>query len=130
MLFTEQVSRKPNLYPWTQTFIDAIWESHWTPNEFNFRSDYTQFHGDMTPQQQGVIVRTLSAIGQIEIAVKKFWANLGINLPHPAFTDLGYVMAHNEVVHNKSYEKLLEVLGLENVFEENLKEDVIAGRVK
>lgn len=129
MLFEEQVSRKPNLYPWTQDFIDAIWSSHWTPNEFNFRSDYAQFHTELTEEQRGVIVRTLSAIGQIEIAVKKFWANLGNNLPHPGLTDLGFVMAQNEVIHNQAYEKLLDVLGLQDVFEENLKQDVVAGRV-
>jgi len=130
MLFTEQVSRKPNKYPWTQDFIDAIWQSHWTPNEFNFRSDYAQFHGELTAEQRGVIVRTLSAIGQIEIAVKKFWANLGDNLPHPGLTDLGFVMAQNEVIHNQAYEKLLSVLGLQSVFEDNLKEPVVEGRVK
>jgi ribonucleoside-diphosphate reductase beta chain len=129
MLFQEQVSRKPNLYPWTQDFIDAIWASHWTPNEFNFRSDYAQFHSELTEEQRGVVVRTLSAIGQIEIAVKKFWANLGDNLPHPGLTDLGFVMAQNEVIHNQAYEKLLDVLGLNDVFEENLKQDVVAGRV-
>lgn len=130
MLFEEQVSRKPNLYPWTQDFIDAIWHSFWTPNEFNFRSDYSQFRTELTEEQRGVIVRTLSAIGQIEIAVKTFWANLGRNLPHPGLTDLGFVMAQNEVIHNQAYEKLLDVLGLQDVFEANLKEDVVAARVK
>lgn len=130
MLFDEQVSRKPNIYPWTQQFIDAIWESFWTPNEFNFRSDYAQFHTLLSDEQRGVVIRTLSAIGQIEIAVKTFWANLGRNLPHPGLTDLGFVMAQNEVIHNQAYEKLLDVLGLGDVFEENLKEDVVAGRVK
>ncbi len=129
MLFTEQVSRKPNLYPWTQQFIDAIWESFWTPNEFNFRSDYSQFHTELTDEQREVIVRTLSAIGQIEIAVKTFWANLGRNLPHPGLTDLGFVMAQNEVIHNQAYEKLLDVLHLQDVFEKNLQEDVVAARV-
>jgi ribonucleoside-diphosphate reductase beta chain len=74
-------------------------------------------------------VRTLSAIGQIEIAVKKFWAQLGNNLKHPSLADLGYVMANTEVIHNNAYERLLVVLGLEEVFEENLKLEWIQGRV-
>ena len=85
MLFEEQVSRKPNLYPWTQEIIDALWTSHWTPNEFNFRSDYAQFHSDLTEEERGVVVRTLSAIGQIEIAVKRFWGDLGRNFPVQSF---------------------------------------------
>ena len=41
MLFEEQISRKPDLYPWTKQFIEAIWKGFWTPEEFNFRSDYS-----------------------------------------------------------------------------------------
>lgn len=130
MLFKEQISRKPNLYPWTQQFIDAMWRGHWTPNEFNFTSDIQQFKIELTNEEQDIIKKTLSAIGQIEIAVKTFWGNLGKNLPHPSMSDLGYVMANVEVIHNLSYEKLLTVLGLEDIFEENLKIDVIQGRVK
>ena len=37
MLFEEQISRKPDQYPWTKQFIDAIWQGFWTPDEFNFR---------------------------------------------------------------------------------------------
>ena len=44
-------------------------------------------------------------------------------------SDLGYVMANTEVIHNNAYERLLEVLGLQDVFEENLKLDFIEGRV-
>lgn len=129
MLFEEQIARKPNLYSWTQTFIDKIWAGFWTPNEFDFKSDYHQFKVDLTEEERGVIVRTLSAIGQIEIAVKRFWANLGDNLPHPAMSDLGFAMANTEVIHNQAYEKLLDVLGLHETFQQNLNEPVVRGRV-
>lgn len=39
-------------------------------------------------------------------------------------------MSHVEVIHNIAYEKLLNVLNLDDVFEENLKLDIIKGRVK
>lgn len=129
MLFEEQISRKPDKYPWTKQFIDAIWAGFWTPDEFNFRSDYSQFKTSLTDKEREVIVRTLSAIGQIEVAVKTFWADLGKNLPHPSLRDLGFAMANSEVIHNMAYEKLLEVLNLTHVFEENLNEEVIKGRV-
>jgi len=129
MLFEEQISRKPDLYPWTKQFIDAIWQGFWTPDEFNFRSDYSQFKSDLNEAEQQVIVRALSAIGQIEVAVKTFWANVGDKMPHPSIRDLGYAMANSEVIHNLAYEKLLEVLQLTHVFEENLNEAVIKGRV-
>ena len=129
MLFEEQIARKPDLYPWTKQFIDAIWQGFWTPDEFNFRSDYSQFKTDLTEQEREVIVKTLSAIGQIEVAVKTFWADLGKNLPHPSLRDLGFAMANSEVIHNLAYEKLLDVLQLTHVFEQNLNEEVIKGRV-
>lgn len=128
-IFEEQQSRKPNLYPWTEQFIESMHNGFWTDKEFSFTSDVQQFKTELDDQQREIIVRTLSAVGQIEVAVKTFWAKLGENLPHPALQDLGYVMANTEVIHNNAYERLLTVLDMEDVFEENLKLDFIQGRV-
>ena len=129
-IFEEQLSRKPNHYPWTDQFIEAMHNGFWTDKEFSFKSDVQQYKTELTKQEQDIIARTLSAIGQIEVAVKTFWAKLGDNLPHPAIQDLGYVMANTEVIHNNAYERLLSVLDMEDIFEENLKLDFIDGRVK
>ena len=129
-IFTEQVSRKPNRYPWTDQFIEAMHNGFWTDKEFSFKSDIQQFKVELSDQEREIIVRTLSAIGQIEVAVKTFWAKLGENLPHPSLSDLGYVMANVEVIHNNAYERLISILGLEDIFEENLKLEWIQGRVK
>jgi ribonucleoside-diphosphate reductase beta chain len=130
MIFNEQISRKPNHYPWTDKFIEAMHNGFWTDKEFNFSSDIQDFKVNLSEKEKEIIIRTLSAIGQIEIAVKTFWAKLGENLPHPSLSDLGYVMANVEVIHNQAYERLISVLGLENVFEDNLKLSWIEGRVK
>ena len=129
-IFDEQIARKPNLYPWTEEFMDVMHSGFWTDKEFSFKSDIHQFKTVLTKQEQEMIVRTLSAIGQIEVAVKTFWAKLGDNLPHPSLADLGYVMANVEVIHNNAYERLLRVLDMEDVFEENMKLEWIQGRVK
>ena len=102
----------------------------WTDKEFNFQSDVQDFKVNLSEKESEIIKRTLSAIGQVEVSVKKFWANLGNHLPHPGITDLGYVMANIEVIHNNAYERLLSVLELEDVFEENLKLPIIKGRVE
>jgi ribonucleoside-diphosphate reductase beta chain len=130
MIFEEQISRKPNHYPWTEEFIESMHNGFWTDKEFSFQSDIHQFHTVLTEQERQIIVRTLSAIGQIEIAVKTFWAKLGENLPHPSLSDMGYVMANIEVIHNNAYERLIEALDMEDIFEENMKLDWIQGRVK
>ena len=129
MIFEEQVSRKPDHYSWAGDFIEAMHNGFWTDKEFSFSSDIQDFNVNLDDQEREIIVRTLSAIGQIEVAVKKFWSRLGDNLPHPSLSDLGFVMANVEVIHNNAYERLLEVLGLEEVFEQNLKLDFIQGRV-
>jgi ribonucleoside-diphosphate reductase beta chain len=130
MIFEEQLSRKPNHYPWTDMFIQAMHNGFWTDKEFDFKSDVHNFKTSLTDQEREIIIRTLSAIGQIEVAVKTFWAKLGENLPHPSLQDLGYVMANTEVIHNNAYERLLSVLDMEDIFEENLKLEWIQGRVK
>lgn len=129
-IFDEQIARKPNKYSWTQDIINSMWAGHWTPNEFNFKADYGQYKTELNDYQRQIVVRTLSAIGQIEIAVKTFWARIGNILPHPSIIDMGITMAAVEVIHNQAYEKLLSVLDMEEIFEDNMKVDVIQGRVK
>lgn len=130
MIFEEQISRKPNKYPWTEQFIDAMHQGFWTDKEFSFKTDFHQFKTILNDKEREIVVRTLSAIGQIEVAVKTFWAKLGENLPHPSLSDLGFVMANVEVIHNNAYERLLRELDMEDVFEQNLKLEWIQGRVK
>lgn len=129
MIFDEQITRKPDHYPWTQNFIEAMHNGFWTDREFNFQSDIQDFKVSLSEQEKEIIVRALSTIGQLEISVKKFWAKLGDNLPHPSINDMGYVMANTEVIHGDAYERLLEVLGIDDSFDEILKLDIIQGRV-
>jgi len=129
MIFDEQISRKPDHYPWTQEFISAMHSGFWTHKEFNFSSDVQDFKVNLSEQERQIIIRALSTIGQLEISVKKFWAKLGDNLPHPSLNDLGYTMAHIEVIHGDAYERLLEVLGIDDNFEKILELDIIKGRV-
>lgn len=130
MIFEEQISRKPDHYPWTEEFITAMHNGFWTDKEFNFQSDVQDFKVNLNDTERDMVSRSLSAIAQIEVAVKTFWAKVGENLPHPSITDLGYVMANVEVIHNNAYERLLDVLDMNEIFEENLKLDIIQNRVK
>lgn len=128
-IFDEQITRKPDFYPWTEHCVRAMWEVFWTDAEFSFASDKQDFYTKLTDKEKEIIIKTLSAIGQIEIAVKTFWIKLGDNLPHPSIRDMGIVMGNSEVIHNMAQERLLEELDLTAMFEENLKLDCISGRV-
>lgn len=129
MIFEEQITRKPDHYPWTQEFIEAMQNGFWTHREFNFQSDIQDYRVSLTEQEREIVVRALSTIGQLEISVKKFWAKVGENLPHPTINDLGYVMANTEVIHGDAYERLLEVLGIEDSFDKIMELPIIRGRV-
>jgi ribonucleoside-diphosphate reductase beta chain len=129
MIFDEQISRKPDHYPWTQDFIEAMHNGFWTDKEFSFSSDVQDFKVSLTEQEREIMVRALATIGQLEISVKKFWAKIGDNLPHPSINDMGYVMANTEVIHGDAYERLLEILGIDDAFEKILELDIIKGRV-
>jgi len=129
-IFDEQISRKPNKYLWVDKFIEAMHSGFWTDKEFCFASDKQDFKVLMDDQEREIITKTLSAIAQIEVAVKTFWGKLGDNLPHPSIQDLGYVLANTEVIHNRAYERLLQELNMEHIFEENLKLECIQNRVK
>lgn len=130
MIFEEQTNRKPDHYPWVDEYLHSMWDGAWSDREFSFTSDVQDYRVKLTDQEREMITRSLSAIAQIEVAVKTFWAKLGDNLPHPSLADLGFVMANVEVVHNKAYERLLDVLGMNDIFENNLKLEVIQNRVK
>jgi ribonucleoside-diphosphate reductase beta chain len=129
MIFDEQISRKPDRYSWTQDFIEAMHNGFWTDKEFSFQSDVQDFRVSLTNQEKEIITRALATIGQLEISVKRFWAKLGDNLPHPSINDMGYVMANTEVIHGDAYERLLEVLGIDDAFDNILELDIIKGRV-
>jgi ribonucleoside-diphosphate reductase beta chain len=128
-IFDEVIPLKPNYYPWTKDFTLAMHNGFWTDAEFNFQSDLQDFKVKLNEQEKEIIIRSLSTIGQLEISVKKFWAKLGDNLPHPSLNDLGYVMANIEVIHGDAYSRLLEVLGIEDSFDMILDEPLIKGRV-
>ena len=128
-IFDEVIPLKPNYYPWTKDFTLAMHNGFWTDAEFNFQSDLQDFKVKLNEQEKEIIIRSLSTIGQLEISVKKFWAKLGDNLPHPSLNDLGYVMSSVEVIHGEAYSRLLEVLGIEDSFDMILDEPLIKGRV-
>lgn len=107
-----------------------MWEGHWTPKEFNFLSDIHQFKIALNDKEREIITKSLATISQIETKVKLWWSRLGDALPHPSIIDMGLVMAQIEVIHNKAYEKLLDVLQLQGAFEDCLKLDIIDRREK
>jgi ribonucleoside-diphosphate reductase beta chain len=131
MIFDRRINVMPYEYPEALDFREAIRHSRWDIEEFKekIKSDAFEFNHKLTDTEREVVKRTLLAISQIEVSVKRFWGKLGDHIDKPEFQFVGATFAENEVVHALAYKKLLEVLGFMNEFEALLTNPVIMGRV-
>jgi ribonucleoside-diphosphate reductase beta chain len=128
-IFDRRRSYKPHEYPGVIQFADAINHSMWLFSEWNFLSDIHDFKVALSDAERQAVTRTLLAISQIEVDVKRFWAKLGERFPKPEIEEVGITFAESEVRHARAYSHLLEVLGLNGDFGQLLQEPVIQGRV-
>lgn len=129
-LFTERVELKPYEYPDLLEYKDAIRQSYWVHDEFNFSGDVQDFHVNTTDVERSVIRKTMLAISQIEINVKTFWSDIMKNLPKPEVGCVGHTFAESEVRHMDAYSHLLDILGIEDDFSEITTVPAIQGRIK
>jgi ribonucleoside-diphosphate reductase beta chain len=130
MIFDERKSYKPFEYnSITEPFINAIWSSHWTHNEFNFKSDVQDYMTVLNDQEREVIKRSVLLISQVEVSVKSYWSNIGRIIPKPEIADVGAVFGGNEVIHSRAYSHILTKLGLDGEFQHLLATGVVDNRV-
>ena len=130
-IFEERKNYKPFEYDGlTKPFIDAIWQSHWTHNEFTFKSDVQDFKTVLTIAEQDVIKRAVLLISQVEVSIKSYWSNIGKLLPKPEIADVGATFGANEVIHSRAYSQILSELGLNEEFQNLLSSGVVDNRVK
>jgi len=117
-IFQKRVNLKPYEYPHLLEFKTAIRQSYWVHDEFNFEGDIQDFHVNCTDVERSIITKTMLAIAQIEVSVKTFWADIYKRLPVPEVGAVGMTFAESEVRHLDAYSHLLELLGLNEAFEE------------
>jgi len=130
-IFKERKQYRPFEYDdITTPFINAMWSSHWSHNEFNFTSDVQDYLTELSNEEREVVKRATLLISQIEVAVKSFWGKIGDTLPKPEIADLGAVFGGVEVIHSRAYSKILEVLNLSEEFEKLFEEPVVVNRVE
>lgn len=116
-IFEKRLNIKPYEYPELLQFKDAIRHSYWLHTEFNLTSDIQNYKIDLNDQEREVVKRTMLAISQIEVNVKRFWGDLYKFIPKPEIDDVGGTFAESEVRHKDAYSFLLEQLGLNHEFE-------------
>ena len=115
-IFSERTHLKPYEYADILDFKDAIQNSYWVHDEFNFNGDVQDFKVNTTDVEKSVIRKTMLAISQIEVSVKTFWSDIFKHLPKPEVGSVGHVFAASEVRHMDAYSHLLDILGIEDGF--------------
>lgn len=110
--------------------VPAIRHSYWIHTEFNFTSDIQDFKSRLTPVERSIIKNAMLAISQIEVAVKSFWGDLYHKMPKPEIGSVGATFAESEVRHADAYSHLLEILGLNEEFNNLKRKPVIMKRVR
>ncbi len=128
-IFEKRLNLKPYEYPELVDYVDAIRHSYWIHTEFNFTSDIQDFKARLNPVEKNAIKNTMLAISQIEVAVKTFWGDIHQRLPKPEIGAVGATFAESEVRHFDAYSHLLEILGLNEEFNELKKKPEIMKRV-
>src|SRR5690625_3703177 len=123
-IFKRRLNLKPYEYPQLNDYKEAIQHSYWIHTEFNYTSDIQDFKVNVTDAERNAIKNAMLAIAQVEVAVKTFWGDLYHRMPKPEVGSVGYTFAESEVRHHDAYSHLLEILGLNNEFEniENIPE--------
>lgn len=116
-IFKRRINLKPYEYPDLIAYKEAIQHSYWLHTEFNYTSDIQDFRVNVTDCERNAIKNAMLAIAQVEVAVKTFWGDLYQRLPKPEVGSVGYTFAESEVRHQDAYAHLLEILGMNNEFE-------------
>lgn len=119
----------PEEYPELIVFLDAINNSMWFPNKWDFESDKNDFKNLMTEGEREISKKTMLAIAQVEIKVKRFWVELYHLFPKPEIDAIGVSFGESEVRHQRGYRKPIEKFNLQDAFQELENEPVIANRL-
>lgn len=128
-IFKKRINIKPYEYPELLDYKDAIRHSYWLHTEYNLTSDIQNYKVDLNDNEREVVQRTMLAISQIEVNVKRFWGDLYKFIPKPEIDDVGGTFAESEIRHKDAYSFLLEKLGLNSEFENILNIPQLKGRI-
>jgi len=129
-VFGKRLAFKPFEYPDCEKFKLAIQRTPWLGEHYDFTSDIQDFRTALAPGCRSAVSRTVLAISQVEVAVKKFWTKLGDRLQKPEFEQVGVVFGESEVRHADAYSRILDVLDLTSAFDGVTKVPAIRQRIE
>lgn len=127
-IFEKRDTIKPYEYPNLLKYAHAIHQSFWTAEHFTYDRDVNDFLVKLTDNERQIIKRSMLAISVVENKVKTFWARIDMRMPKTEIAIVGHTFSGNEAIHQLTYEKLLDLLGLEEDFETILNIPCMQGR--
>lgn len=128
-IFRKRTNLKPYEYPQLDEYKDAIRHSYWVHTEFNYSSDIQDMKVRMTTEEAEIVKKAMLAISQIEVQVKAFWGRVGDRLKKPEVQAVGATFAESEVRHADAYSNLIEIMGLNEEFENIVDVPAIKKRI-
>ena len=129
-IFSKRINLKPYEYPNLNEYVDAIRHSYWVHTEFNYTSDIQDYKVHLNEKEKSAVERAMLAISQIGVAVKSFWGDIYKRMPKPEIGNVGATFAESEVRHADAYSHLIQLLGLNNEFENLLEVPQVRRRIK
>lgn len=129
-IFSKREKIQPYEYPHLIKYAKAIHHAFWEVDHFTYDRDVRDFKVELSSSERDVVEKCMLAIGVVENKVKTFWGRIDMRMPKAEISDVGATFAGNETVHRLTYEKLLNLLNLEEKFETVFEVSCINGRVK
>lgn len=112
----EPRDNKPFEYPEAIDLMERLNHTYWLHSEVTFIADMQDMSVLPQEQREGII-RNLLCISTIEVAVKKFWTQLGSHFPKIEWDMLGTTAGESENRHYMAYSQIISKLGLDDRLE-------------
>lgn len=128
-IFRPRETILPYEYPDVMQYVEAIRQSHWIHTEYDYDQDVRDYYNPNIPQQyKTVYARCLLAISQIEVTVKSYWKNVDELFPKHEFSMLAATFDESEARHFDTYRNLLELVDLNDMFNQLDESPVLKAR--
>lgn len=118
-IMVERTSFKPYQYPEAFGFWEEQQKCHWLTSALPFDKAKHDYYTKLSPAEQELIRKLLLGFTQAECCIGKYWGQYVSRwFPHSEVQMMGNTFAAWESIHAVAYNKLSDVLGLEdhNVF--------------
>jgi ribonucleoside-diphosphate reductase beta chain len=106
---------KPFEYTEFNKYVQGIRNTYWVHDEIDFTRDIQEFKLDLSDTERYIIGTILKTFAQTEVHVAdEFWSRLYEYMPKPEIFRLACTFAENEMRHADAYDKLNELLDLQD----------------